>query len=81
MLRVQVLNLTDALGSVRAGMVPVAAHDDLLLACVGAHRVDTVEAGAARLAQAAALIYVCRITRMENQASRQLKKAGDWSEV
>lgn len=38
------VNLTDTLGSIRAGLVPVAAHYNLLLAGKGAHSVDTVKA-------------------------------------
>lgn len=49
-------------------MVSVVAHYHLLLARVGAHCVNAVEAQAARLAQAAALIYVCRKTQRENDA-------------
>lgn len=48
----------DTLGSIRAGVVAVAARDALLLACVGAHSVDAVEGRAAGLPQAAALVYV-----------------------
>lgn len=73
------LNLTDTLGSIRAGVVAVAAHYDLLLACVGAHCVDTVKAGAARLTQAAAFIYVCRNTQREK--IRNDTQENDCSEV
>lgn len=41
---VQEVNLTNTLGSIRTGVVPMAAHYDLLLASVGAHCVDTVKA-------------------------------------
>lgn len=53
--------LTDTRGSVRAGVVSTIAHKDLLLAAEGAHCVDAGKAGAARLSQAAALVYVCTI--------------------
>lgn len=57
--RVKEVNLTDTLGSTGAGMVSVATLYDLLLARVRAHSVDTVEARAARLTKAVALIYIC----------------------
>lgn len=57
--------LTNTLGSIGAAVVAVVAHYDLFLARVGAHCVDTVKACAARLAQAVALIYICRGTERE----------------
>lgn len=59
---VQEVNLTNTLGPIRTGVVPMAAHYDLLLAIVGAYCVDTVKAWAAWLNQAVAFIYVCRHT-------------------
>lgn len=53
--------LTDAPGSIWAGVVASAAHDHLALAGVRAHCVDAVEARAAGLRQTGALIDVCRM--------------------
>lgn len=48
----------DTRGSIRAGAVPRAAGDGLLLAGEGSHRVDAVKTRAAQLSEAEALIDV-----------------------
>lgn len=62
---------TNTFASVRAGVVPGAAGDDLLLAAVGAHCVDAVTACAAGLTQAAALIDVW--TRKETSVRKRFQ--------
>lgn len=52
------VDLTNTSGSVRTGAVATATHDDLPLAGVRSHGVDTVKPWGAGLGQAATLIYV-----------------------
>lgn len=66
--------LTDAPGSIWAGMVASAAHDHLALAGVRAHRVDAVEARAAGLRQTGALIDVCRSRRGGGGKKRETQR-------